>query len=199
MDQGLEAVIVAARAADDGFDVRLVCGGRGRAGGVSEEFLGQVAGELVLVGEQQLLELVNVAEAPSVRQHVGGVHGGAGAHAAALAVLLTAVGEGAVVFAPAADNVEALQREAGRVNLRMAARARLDFAMLRELVADGRGPANVRLDGLDIGGWLGRWRAKNSLQHPCTANDGRGGGAVGGHFHDAGHRQHAAAMASGWQ
>src|SRR5205823_2850196 len=43
------------------------------AGGVGDQPFGQGAGELILVLQEQLFELVNVSETLSVRQYVGGV------------------------------------------------------------------------------------------------------------------------------
>ena len=48
-----------------------------------------------------------------------------------------------------------------------------------ELFPDGGGPTSVGFDRFDAGG---RWRnfdAKNAFHDPCTAQDGRSGGAVG--------------------
>ena len=54
--------------------------------------------------------------------------------------------------------------------------------MQREQIADGFGTADVGFHGGDAGGWC-RWRlADEALHDPGTANDGRGGGAVGADF-----------------
>ena len=65
--------------------------------------------------------------------------------------------ERAVALAPAADHVEVLQREAGRVHAADGTPRSLRAAVLLELLADGRGPADVRLDrpGTFGGGGLG--------------------------------------------
>ena len=96
-----------------------------------------------------------------------------------------AVAERAVAVAPAAHHVEALQREAGRVNFRMAQRAALDGAMRGELLAHGRGTAHIRLDGGNAR-WR-RWRgsAEEIFQDPCAARDGRCGRAIGADFQNA--------------
>ena len=59
------------------------------------------------------------------------------------------VAEGAVAVAPAAHHVEALQGEAGRVDLGVAGVAGLPGAVLGELLADGGRAADVGLDGRD--------------------------------------------------
>src|SRR5262245_23886044 len=54
--------------------------------------------------------------------------------------------DAAVVFAPAADHIEAFERESRRVDLRVTGRAGLYLAMLCKLLADCRSAANVGLD-----------------------------------------------------
>src|SRR6185437_12261893 len=73
MNQGSEAVILAADVADDRLNLGPVGRRGGCARGVAEQLFGQGAGQLVLVGEQQLLVLVDVLKPSAVRQHVGGV------------------------------------------------------------------------------------------------------------------------------
>ena len=58
---------------------------------------------------------------------------------------------GAVVLAPAADDVEALQGKARRVDLGDGKpRTMAVCAVLGQLLADRRGAANVRLDGRHV-------------------------------------------------
>ena len=59
--------------------------------------------------------------------------------------ITAAVGEGAVVFAPAADDVEGLQRKAGRIDVTVARRAGFGVAMFVELLPDRRRAADVGL------------------------------------------------------
>ena len=132
-----------------------------------------------------------------VRQHVGGVHRRAFLvpHRAAVHDRRLALADAPVVVAPAADDVEALQGEARRIDLGVAARALGPLPVLGQLLADRRGAADVRLDGRDVRGGLGRRRAQDAVQHPGPAQDRRRRGAVGRHLQHAGHRQHAAAVA----
>src|SRR5262249_39300286 len=90
-------------------------------------------------------------------------------HSPAVNLHFLAVAQRAVVVAPAADHVEALQREARRVDLLLAAGARGDLAVLRQLPADRRRSAYVRLDGADARRRRGRRRAQDSVQHPRAA------------------------------
>src|SRR5262249_3093508 len=63
VDQRPETVVLVSDLADNGFNLLLV-GRFGRsAGGVDQQLLGQGAGELILVPQQQLLEFVDVLEA----------------------------------------------------------------------------------------------------------------------------------------
>ena len=112
----------------------------------------------------------------AVRHHVGGVH---------LRTLATygirwpsivtglAVADGAVVVAPAADDVEPFQGEAGRIDLAMASGTGLDLAVLGQLFADRRGAADVRLDGRHVrrrrGGGVPRMRS--STHAPRTTGE----------------------------
>ena len=56
-----------------GLDLGPVGRLRRGAGGVGHQPFGQGAGQLILVAHQQLLELVDIAKAPPVRQFVGGM------------------------------------------------------------------------------------------------------------------------------
>src|SRR5690606_920464 len=55
-----------------------------------------------------------------------------------------------IMATPAADGVEAFQREAGWIDLLMARPATAAFAMFRELVTDGLCPPDVGFDRWDI-------------------------------------------------
>ena len=57
MDQGAESVILRASFLHDCLDLGFVRCRQGSAGGVGQQLLGQSAGELILVLQQQLLEL----------------------------------------------------------------------------------------------------------------------------------------------
>src|SRR5947209_5046012 len=69
------------------------------AQGVGQHLLGEVAGEQVLLGAEELLQLGGALERPAAGQGAGRVDG-----------------EGAVLVAPAADRIEVLEGEAERVH-----------------------------------------------------------------------------------
>src|SRR3954469_21207915 len=111
--------MLAADVADDGFDFNPVGRRGGCARSVAEQLFGQGAGQLVLVGEQQLLVLVDVLKPSAVRQHVGGVD-----LRAVPISLLSAVddprlpcADAPIMVSPAADDVEVLQGKSGGVDL----------------------------------------------------------------------------------
>jgi len=175
---------------------------RGGAGGVGEEFFGEAALDVGGLGEEELFEVFDVLEGAAVGELAGGIDGegdfvlpdatvfdfGGG-----LVALLLA----AVAITPAADDVEALQSEAGRVDLGVAAGAVFGGAVFGQNFADGAGATGVGLDAGNAGwGW---WRrlAEESLHHPAPPKHGRADGAIGGDFQDAGLREQAAAHAIG--
>src|SRR5687767_10577344 len=103
--QAPEPVALRADRADDRLDLRLVDRSGRAARRVRQQLLGERAGELVLVVQEELLELVDVLELAAVGEDVGRIHRGA------LPVSLPADGfplaDAAVVLAPSADDVEA--------------------------------------------------------------------------------------------
>src|SRR5262249_8811711 len=70
VNERAQTVVLIARLADDGFDCRLIGSLRRGTRGVRQQLFGQGAGELVLVAEKQLLELIDVTETPAIRQYV---------------------------------------------------------------------------------------------------------------------------------
>ena len=163
MDQRFESVILVAEATDDEFDLRLVGVRWCCAGAISEQFFGEVTGELVFVFEYEFFVFVDVAKTSSVGQGIARLHGGTIPKAHSAAVDFSRFAGGAVVVAPATNNVEAFECESRWVDRAMATCAALDIAMLVELLANSRGTADVRLNGFHIEGRLG-WRcAQNAF------------------------------------
>ena len=70
-----------------------------------------------------------------------------------------------------------------------------DAPVLLELLADGRGAADVRVERLDVGRRRGRRRAQDVLEQPDAADHGRGVDAVGRHGQHARLAEQAAAAA----
>ena len=107
-----------------------------------------------------------------------------------------AVAGDAVLVAPAADAVEALQRKAGRIDLGVAGRAHLPPCGAWPIArgSSSRREYRDRCAGTLSGGG-GRRRAQDAIENPRAAQHRRSRRAVGRHLQHAGHRQHAAAMA----
>ena len=76
MDQRFESIIFVAESTDDEFDLWLVCMRWCRASAVSEQLFSQVAGELVLIFEDEFLVLVDIAKTSSVGQFIARIDGG---------------------------------------------------------------------------------------------------------------------------
>ena len=104
-----------------------------------------------------------------------------------------AFAERAVEGSFAANGVEDFEREAGGINVIVAAGAGFVGAVLGELVADGDCAADVGLDGGDAGGRGRDGFGKDLIEDPDSPQDGRGVGAIGGHFENAGLGEEAAA------
>jgi len=175
---------------------------RGGAGGVGEEFFGEAALDVGGLGEEELFEVFDVLEGAAVGELAGGIDGEGDFVLPDASVLDFGAGAVALLFAavaitPAADDVEAFQGEAGRIDLGVAAGAVFGGAVFGQDLADGAGAAGV---GLDAGhaGWWRRWGlAEESLHHPAPPKHGRADGAIGGDFQDAGLREEATADAIG--
>src|SRR5436190_22636002 len=114
---------------------------------VADELLGHVPQELRRVRREKCLELEDVFEGAAVGGGAGRVHRGPELEADAderidrSAGRLVAGPDRAVTGALPADDVEGLEREARRIDLRVAGRAGLVRAVLLEQFPDRRGAA----------------------------------------------------------
>ena len=99
-----------------------------------------------------------------------------------------------IAISPAADDIVVLQGEAGRVDARVAAGTRFVGSMFGELLADGRGAADIGLDGGHIRRRRRRRLAQDAVEHPRAAHHGACRSAIGRDLEDACMREHAAAM-----
>ena len=202
-DQVADAVTARLGPVEDGLDLGAVGEAHRRAGGVDGELADQVAGQLTFVGGDETLEITDILERLAVEFAVGldrqGIMEGEGLSVLTDTDLGRLAIEGAVTFPEAAHDVEALQREAGRVDPSVARSARLERAMLLQLLTDRHGPPGVRLDGGYAGGRGWRLAAEDALHDPGAADDGRSRGAVGGHLEHRGLRHETTADAAGRQ
>src|SRR5262245_30615413 len=104
------------------LDLRAISKPDGTARGVDRQLPGQVARDLPLVVQEQSLEVFDAAEAAAVRQHTARVDWQGQMEFERLTVLpvaglVAALAHRPVAIAPAAQHVEALQGEPGRVHL----------------------------------------------------------------------------------
>src|SRR6185437_15583960 len=111
MNQRADPVIAGGGALDDFFDFRAIGKTDGSASGVNDELLGEIPGELLLLGEKQRLEIANVMEFTAIGEFAAGVHGqrivkGEFLPAFGDAVREIASGFGAVAIAPAAHDIK---------------------------------------------------------------------------------------------
>ena len=169
------------------------------AGGVGEKFCGEVAGDLIGIGEQEALVVFDRGEGFAIMRDaaffdIGSAVEGAAGVAGKLHDAGLGAGGGAVEVAVAADRIKGLEREAGRVDVLMAGIARGDVAMLVELLADRGRAADVGLDGGHVRRRWWRGLADDVLEHPLATQHGRGGRAIGGDLQHAALRHHATTM-----
>src|SRR5579883_538008 len=171
----------------------------GRAGGVSRKLADEVSRDgLLFMIEQELFEFADIVEGSAVGKDPGGIHGQAVVEGEALTreadawFRLDAFGERAVAIAPAAHDVEAFEREAGRINLAMAGSADRVGAMTIKLLAYGDGAPDIWFDG-GHAGRLNESGTEDALHDPDPSDYWRGGGAVGRHLEHARLGQQAAA------
>ena len=178
MQKRAQAVIVGLGLLDDGVDHFAIGKLRAGTGKMGNEFFSDTAGELLGTGENESFKLVHIRKWAAIGKDESGVHGEALCVVANITswdgddFVLRTFRNGAVVGAPATGDVKVLKRETGRIELRMANRAGRLVAMFVELLADGGGAANVRLNGGHV---LRRWirrRAKNSIKHVSAAHHG---------------------------
>ena len=75
VDERAHAVVARARALEDCFDVGAITESHGGTGRINGELLGEVAGELGFVGEQETLEFADVGKLPAVGHFAAGIDG----------------------------------------------------------------------------------------------------------------------------
>src|SRR6185437_13750310 len=158
------------------------------ASGVGDKLADEIPRHcLLIVLEQEPFEFADVLETAPVGEDPGGIHrervvkGERLARKANAWFGLHALRVSAIAVAPAAHDVETLERESRRVDQAMARIAGGVGAVLVQLLEHGHGAPDIRLDR----GHACRLReavAENALHDPDAAEDRRGCGAVGGHF-----------------
>src|SRR6185436_2836847 len=158
---------------------------------VNRQLSCKVAGDLFLTIEQQLFELADVAELSAVRQLAARIDWQRIMERELLSTLgdafsRLAVSFGSIAVAPATHHVEVLQREAGRIDLRVTSIARFERAMLFQLLANCGRTANIRLDCGNAGRWRWGLLAEDTFHDPRAAQHGRGRRAICCHFEDRG-------------
>ncbi len=109
---------------------------------ITEQALGEGAGELRLPPQEQILETDDVVERFTARELPSGIDLGTGALAA-----------DPVVLPPRADRVEVLEGEAGGIDALVALVASRRVTVFREELADRRRAAYVGIDCRDIVRW----------------------------------------------
>ena len=100
----------------------------------------------------------------------------------------------AVVIAPAAHHIEALQSEARRIDFHVATGTTGNLSVFRELIADRGRSASIRFEARHIAWWFRRRCAKDSIEDKCTPHDGRRTRAIGGNLQHPGHGEDPAAV-----
>ena len=161
-----------------------------------DEGAGEAGG---ILGEQRG-EVVHVVEGAAVGKCAARVHGGAErvVHLPRDAFFFrrrVAVAGGTIARAKAADGVEALEREAGGIDLRVARGTAGVVAMFIELLADGGGSARVRVNRAHARRRRRHGVVEQAVHHPNAALHGRRRGAVGSEFQDRPLTEQAAARA----
>lgn len=106
---------------------------------------------------------------------------------------------GSIKVAVASDGVEGFEGEAGGIDFLMAACAGLRGLVFGELLTDGGCASGIGFDGTGVGRWWWGRGADDAFEEPDSPEDGRGVGAVGGDFQDAGLREEAASHAIRWK
>ena len=175
MDEAAEAVVLGADGFHDGGDIVAISELHTRSGSVGEQFLSEGPGEAVFVLQQHGFILRHIRKGASVRHRVACFDS-----VAAMDSLfawqdlddLAGAGRDTIKIAPAANDIEGLQRKARWIDHAVAAHAGGRIAMSIELFTDGRGTTDVGLDRSCI---RRRWRwvdAEDSFIDPVPANDG---------------------------
>lgn len=177
---------------DDGLEGGTVGEGEGTTAGIDEEFLGQGAGDEILVLEDDFAELLEGLEARAVFE--GAVLFDVGAFGVGFTFGdFFALAEGAIPRPFATDGVEYLESEAGGIDVVVTAGARFFRAVFRELIADGDRATDVGFDSRDARRWRGDGLGEDLIEKPDATEDGGGVGAIGGDFEYAGLGEEAAA------
>src|SRR5215472_9846302 len=96
-----------------------------------------------------------------------------------------AIAECAVTIPPGAHDIEALQREPGRVDVAMAGRATFLAAVFGELFANSCRAANIWIKRGHVGRRWRWWLAQQPRHDPGPAFNGGGGRPVGSDLQDA--------------
>ena len=162
------------------------------------------AGQARGVRGENGIQFIHVLERAAVGQFAARVHGGAELvvhlpHGAVLLRRHVAFAGGTIARAVAADRIEALERETGRIDLRVARGAARAVAMLVELLAHGRRAARVGVDGAHARRRWWRGFVQQAVHHPQATLHRRGRGAVGGEFQNRGLPKQPTAWAPGGQ
>src|SRR5665213_4327998 len=121
MHESSESIILLAVLPNNRLDLGFVRRLRRGAGGIGQQLLGQSTGELILVLEKQLFELVNVLEPRPVGRHARRIdlrtHMIRHPPTIHDNIFPVPVSGGSILLAPAADHVEAFESEAWRLSL----------------------------------------------------------------------------------
>lgn len=163
MYHGTETVIVASKGVDHCLNFPAIGEFYTGSGSVSERFFQQIASYLLRLSQEDLLEAIDIVKRPAVDHLRAGVNDHSLHEPSIFA-------QSSVAFPPAANDVVTLQGESGRIDLHMAGIAGIYFPMLVELLANRRRSADVGLDGRDIVRWQGYVLAKDTFEHPYTAD-----------------------------
>src|SRR5207302_961748 len=152
----------------------------------------QVSGDFFLVLQQNRSKIIDAAELLSCERFAGSIHGTAkpithedvaGKLCPARYVAVTCRAEAA---APAADDIEALECQPGRINPGMTHRTARVRTMFVELLTDRSCATKIRLDGREIRRWrIGRPTHDFSL-NPASPLDRRCRRTVRRYLQDAG-------------
>lgn len=154
---------------DDGIHLLAIAERDFAAGRVGRELMSQVLQQRPRIGGNQRLKFDNVAKSTLVREHAvridlrSQLKTDADRRIDASALGGQALADRPVPRAKTADDVERFQRKARRVDLRMTRSSNRFRAVLGKLLANGRGAANVGLDGRDARRRRFRWLAQKSI------------------------------------